>query len=177
MGVELVDQDPRWAELFTQQRDRLAGLLAPWLTAPVEHIGSTSVPGLRAKPIVDLLAPVDSLAAREAMVRALAADGWLYWPDDPRADTRLWLLRPRPEQRTHHLHVVAHTHPRARALLTFRDALRADPALALRYQHLKEHLARDHPTDRSAYTNGKAPFITEVLRNAGVPTVLDDLPG
>ena len=176
MQVQLADHDPRWAELFARQRDRLADILAPWLAAPVEHIGSTAVPGLRAKPIVDLLAPVGSLTAREAMVRALAADGWLHWPGDPRADRRLWLLRPRPEQRTHHLQVVEHADPRTRALLAFRDALRADPALALEYQHLKEHLAAEHPANRNAYTNGKAAFVAEVLRAAGVPAVVDDLP-
>jgi GrpB-like predicted nucleotidyltransferase (UPF0157 family) len=180
MKVSLADYDPHWAELFAQQRDRLAEILAPWLAAPVEHIGSTAVPGLRAKPVVDLLAPVTppvtSPDAREPLVRALSAAGWLYWPDDPRGATRLWFLRPDPDLRTHHLHVVEHTHPRTRALLAFRDALRADAALAANYQRLKEHLALEHPANRNAYTNGKAEFVAEVLRNAGVEVELEDLP-
>src|SRR5690242_15400411 len=119
MAIEITGYDPTWPIRFAEQRDRLAGLLAPWLAAPVEHIGSTSVPGLRAKPIVDLLAQVDSLAARTAMVDTLSADGWLYWPDDPNRAERLWFLRPKPEERTHHLQVVEYGSAKAKALLAF----------------------------------------------------------
>ncbi|WP_461061360.1 GrpB family protein [Streptomyces pseudoechinosporeus] len=177
MAVGIVDHDPRWTELFEVQRGRVSRVLARWLVAPVEHIGSTAVPGLRAKPIVDILAPVGSLGEREAMVQVLSADGWLAWPDDPRGDSRLWFLRPRPELRTHHLHVVPHGHPHARALTAFRDALRRDPELATEYQELKERLARENPTNRNAYTNGKAMFVTRVLRDAGMKDpATEDLP-
>ncbi|WP_327233623.1 GrpB family protein [Streptomyces sp. NBC_01317] len=179
MGVSPAAHDPAWAVAFAEQRDRLAVLLAPWLAAPVEHVGSTAVPGLRAKPVVDVLAPVRSLdsEARAAMVRVLSAGGWLYWPDDPRGDTRLWFLRPRPEARTHHLHVAVHGGARATALLAFRDALRADPSLAAEYERLKSRLARENPTARNAYTNGKAEFVARVLRAAGIARpVLEELP-
>lgn len=177
MAVGIVDHDPRWAELFEEQRDRVSAVLARWLVAPVEHSGSTAVLGLRAKPIVDLLAPVGSLREREAVVKVLSEDGWVYWPDDPRGDSRLWFLRPQPELRTHHLHVVEHAHPRARALLIFRDALRQNPALTVEYQQLKEHLARENPANRNAYTNGKATFVAAVLRDAGIEDpVTEDLP-
>jgi GrpB-like predicted nucleotidyltransferase (UPF0157 family) len=170
MAVELVPYDPSWPVRFAEQRDRVSAVLADRLAAPVEHIGSTSVPGLWAKPVVDLLAPVGSLgspAAREAMVEALSADGWLYWPDDPHWRTRLWFLRPRPEARTHHLQVVEHGGPRAGALLTFRDALRRDPELAEAYRLLKSRLAAEHQRDREAYTRGKAAFVAGVLATAG----------
>ncbi|QIQ06724.1 GrpB family protein [Streptomyces liangshanensis] len=179
MAVTLAEYDPAWPLAFAEQRDRLAVLLAPRLAAPVEHIGSTAVPGLRAKPVVDVLAPVRSLdgEARAAMVAALSADGWLHWPDDPRADTRLWFLRPRPEARTHHLHVAVHGDARATSLLAFRDALRADPSAAAEYERLKSRLAREHPSARNAYTNGKAEFVARVLRAAGIPRpVLEELP-
>ena len=71
-------------------------VLGPWLAGPVEHIGSTSVPGLPAKPVIDILAPVRSLAAAQDSVSALAADGWLFWSEDPCRHYRLWFLRPRP---------------------------------------------------------------------------------
>lgn len=163
MAIEIKDYDPAWLNRFAEQRDRLADLLAPWLAAPIEHIGSTSVPGLRAKPIVDVLAPVNSLAERDAMVDALSADGWLYWPGDPNGAERLWFLRPKPEERTHHLQVIEHGSSKARALLTFRDALRANPALAREYEDLKIRLAQEHPDDRDAYTDGKADFVARVV--------------
>jgi GrpB-like predicted nucleotidyltransferase (UPF0157 family) len=168
MEVEIADHDPRWSALFEEQRDEVARALAPWLAAPVEHIGSTAVAGLRAKPVVDVLAPVVSMGGRAQMVRVLSDRGWLLWPDDPMGGVRLWFLRPRPERRTHHLHVVRHTHPHARALRAFRDALREDPELAAAYQRLKERLARENPADREAYTRGKSLFVARALRAAGV---------
>lgn len=166
MAIEIMDHDPAWRARFAEQRDRLAELMAPWLAAPVEHIGSTSVPGLRAKPIVDILAPVSSLADRDAMVDVLSAHGWLYWPDDPEGAEQLWFLRPKPEARTHHLKVIEHDSPRARALLTFRDTLRTDPALAREYEDLKVRLARQYPNDREAYTAAKTHFVAQVLRSS-----------
>ena len=163
MKIEIMDYDPAWPTRFADQRDQLADLLTPWLAAPIEHIGSTSVPGLRAKPIVDILAPVSSLAARAEMVDVLSADGWLYWPDDPSGAERLWFLRPKPEERTHHLQVIEHDSPRTRALLKFRDALRADPALAHEYEDLKVRLAREFPEDRDAYTEAKAHFVERIV--------------
>jgi GrpB-like predicted nucleotidyltransferase (UPF0157 family) len=165
MAVYLVDHDPQWTVRFAEQRDRLAGLLAPWLAGPIEHVGSTAVPGLRAKPIVDILAPVASLADRDAIVAALRADGWWDWPDDP-TPARLWSLRPDPAARTHHLQVLAAGDERIGALLGFRDALRADPALAGEYAALKERLAAAHPDDRDAYTAAKADFVARVVQRS-----------
>jgi len=171
MAIEIKDYDPAWPTRFAEQRDRLAEVLAPWLAAPIEHIGSTSVPGLRAKPIVDILAPVDSLAARAAMVEVLSADGWLYWPDDPNRAERLWFLRPKPEARTHHLQVVEYDSSKARAVLAFRDALRADSALAREYEDLKVRLAREYPEDRNAYTDAKANFVARVVKGTEPPAI------
>jgi GrpB-like predicted nucleotidyltransferase (UPF0157 family) len=101
--VSLVDHDPAWALRFHEQRSKLLVLLAPWLAGPIEHVGSTSVAGLRAKPIVDLLAPVTSLNAAQSAIPVLQEADWLFWPDDPNRHYRLWFLRPRPDARTHHL--------------------------------------------------------------------------
>ncbi len=143
-------------------------LLRPWLSGPVEHIGSTAVPGLPAKPVIDMLAPVSSLSGARAALPVLAEAGWLFWPEDPCAHYRLWLLRPRPQARTHHLQVVEGEHPHARALLAFRDALRADAGLRREYASLKERLAEQHRDSRNAYTNAKEAFIRQVLQRAGV---------
>lgn len=166
--VELVDHDPAWADRFASAAEQVAGLLAPWLAGEIAHIGSTAVPGLRAKPVVDMLAPVTALDDRASMVRSLSDAGWLYWPDDPNGAWRLWLLRPRPEARTHHLVVIAAGDPAVTALLAFRDALRGDAGLRRAYGELKQDLAERYPNERNAYTNAKADFVAEVLRDAGV---------
>jgi len=75
--VEIMDHDPGWAARFAEQRTAVQELLRPWLAGPVEHIGSTAVPGLRAKPVIDMLAPVGSLAEARAAVPTLAEAGWL----------------------------------------------------------------------------------------------------
>ena len=166
--VEVVDPDPAWAGRFAEQRIVVEELLEPWLTGPVEHIGSTAVPGLRAKPVIDMLAPVGSLAEARAAVPVLADAGWVFWPEDPCGHYRLWLLRPRPEARTHHLQVIEGEDPHARALLAFRDVLRADAGLRREYASLKERLSEQHRESRNAYTNAKGAFIQRVLRQEGI---------
>jgi GrpB-like predicted nucleotidyltransferase (UPF0157 family) len=165
--VHLVDHDPAWHERFVAQRDVLSRLLTPWLAAPPEHVGSTAVPGLRAKPVVDIVAPVVSLDAAQAAVPVLEADGWLFWADDPNRSYRLWFLRPTPAERTHHLYLMQHNHPELRGLLLFRDALRDDPALRRDYAALKQRLAEQHRTDRDAYTDAKSDFIRSVIEARG----------
>lgn len=173
--VHVVPYDPAWPAQFADQRDRTSTLLTPWLAAAVEHIGSTAVAGMPAKPVVDVLALVRSLDEARAAVPALEADGWLFWPDDPCRHYRLWFLRPRPDARTHHLQVVEHGHPHARALLAFRDALRADPGLRKDYADLKKHLSGEHRGNRNAYTNAKSDFVEQVLHSAGIQPLPRDL--
>ena len=166
-AISLVDHDPGWRDRFLEQKAILSELLQPWLAAPIEHVGSTAVPGLRAKPVVDVLAPVASIEAAIAAVRLLERQGWLFWPDGPNRFYRLWFLRPRPEARTHHLQIMRHDDPNTRALLLFRDALRGDPALRDAYAALKERLAVQYPLDRDAYTDAKSDFVHAVLHAAG----------
>jgi GrpB-like predicted nucleotidyltransferase (UPF0157 family) len=154
--------------MFAEQQARVTVILAPWLAAPIEHIGSTSVPGLAAKPVIDMLAPVRSLTGAQEAVAPLTEDGWLFWPDDPCRDYRLWFLRPRPEARTHHLQLIEHDDPHARALIAFRDALRAEPGLRTEYADLKNRLARQYRQNRNSYTNAKSEFVARVLRAAGI---------
>jgi GrpB-like predicted nucleotidyltransferase (UPF0157 family) len=175
--VEVAAYDPGWPGRFAAQRPVVEGLLEPWLAGPVEHIGSTSVPGLAAKPVIDMLARVHSLAGAQAAVPVLAGAGWLHWPEDPCRYYRLWFLRPSPEARTHHLHVIEHRDPHAAALLAFRDALRAEGGLRRDYAALKRQLARRDPVNRNAYSNAKGDFISQALRRAGIePPVRDLLP-
>lgn len=168
MPVDIVDYDPAWRREFAEQRDRLTILLRGWLAEPVEHVGSTAVPGLASKPVVDILAPVTSLVEAGAAVSILEEDGWLQWPTDPNRSWRFWFLRPQPDVRTHHLYLIQYDDPHVRELRAFRDVLCADGALRDHYEALKRNLAKAFRNDREAYTKAKTRFITHALRQSGI---------
>lgn len=113
---ELHPHDPRWGHRAQAERGRLAELLAPWLVDGVEHVGSTAVPGLAAKPVIDLMASVtdpDTITAQAS--QRLAADGWYYVP--PELDRRPWrrfFVKPDVSglRRAAHLHLISAGHPR-----------------------------------------------------------------
>jgi GrpB-like predicted nucleotidyltransferase (UPF0157 family) len=168
MPVEIVEYDVTWRDSFDEQCDRLSIVLQRWLARPLEHVGSTSVSGMPAKPIIDILAPVRSLTEAQHAVSALEDDGWLHWPGDPCRSWRLWFLRPRPDARTHHLFLIQYDDPHGRELRAFRDSLRADDTLRDEYAMLKRQLANDFRDNRNAYTNAKADFVAKILRGAGI---------
>lgn len=147
---------------FAAERDLLADLLAPWLAGEIEHVGSTAVPGLAAKPVIDIMAPVHTLVASKDAIAALQQLCYVYFPHRP--TLMHWFCKPSPEFRTHHLHLVPFNGELWRDRLAFRDRLRDDPRLAAEYAALKMSLATAHPTDREAYTEGKAPFVRRVLQ-------------
>jgi GrpB-like predicted nucleotidyltransferase (UPF0157 family) len=124
-------------------------------------VGSTAVPGLEAKPIIDILVGVRDLETARACFEPLAELDYLYAPYLP--EEMHWFCKPDPAHRTHHLHLVPLNSPRYRDELGFRDSLRADPRLVADYATLKRDLARRHPDDREAYTAGKDEFIATAL--------------
>jgi GrpB-like predicted nucleotidyltransferase (UPF0157 family) len=162
--VRIVAYDPSWVARFDTQRDRLQALLAPWITGGVHHVGSTAVPGLAAKPTVDIMVGVASLEASRAAVAALEADGWLYYPYRPQE--MHWFCRPSVNRREFHLHLVPTGSTAYRSRLAFRDALRDDPTMASTYATHKRALACLFSDDREAYTDAKGGFIDEVVRRA-----------
>jgi GrpB-like predicted nucleotidyltransferase (UPF0157 family) len=164
---EVRAHDPRLIELAETEKARLTLLLTPWLVDGVEHVGSTAVPGLAAKPIIDLMASVRDLdAVVDQAGEPLWADGWWYVP--PELDNRPWrrfFVKPEPsgQHRYAHLHLIAAGHPRWAEQIAFRDALRRDDELAGRYADLKRRLAAEHAEDREAYTDAKGEFVRGVL--------------
>jgi GrpB-like predicted nucleotidyltransferase (UPF0157 family) len=161
--VHLVPHDPRWAAQFVAERDRLFDLL-PDRFAAIEHIGSTAVPGFPAKPVIDLLAGVSSMAEADALLAPLCAYGYDTSAEfNATLPDRRWLMRHALGKRTHHLHLVVYGGESWVRHLQFRDLLRTDPATAARYARLKQGLAEQHRQDREAYTQAKAAFIEEVL--------------
>jgi GrpB-like predicted nucleotidyltransferase (UPF0157 family) len=166
-SVDLVDADPAWALRGEQERDHLEVLLAPWLIARVEHVGSTSIPGLAAKPIIDLQASVTDLAEPGPLAAALAPHHWHYV--DPNLDERPWrrfFVKVIGGRRSAHLHVMTPDSPRWHQQIAFRDALRADPILTADYAALKRVLAAKHGDNREAYSAAKRDFVQSVLDRA-----------
>lgn len=162
--IVIVPYDVRWPELFEAQRARVAAVLAPVLVGAVEHIGSTAVPGLPAKPIIDMLARVTDHGAAGPVAARLAEIGWVAAPEPSDGALRRWsYCFPDVARRSHHLHVVEHSSDGWPTWLAFRDRLRADPAAAARYAALKTELAARDRHYRIAYRAGKAPFIEGVL--------------
>lgn len=155
--VEIAAYDPTWPSAFEAERARLAPLLHG---AEIHHIGSTAVPGLAAKPVIDVMALVDDL---DAPLAGLVEAGGYAYPEAYNAGLsgRRWLCRPSAAHRTHHLHLVDDRAELARHL-GFRDRLRADPELAASYAALKRDLAARSGDDREAYTAAKGDFVRSV---------------
>ncbi len=153
-SVEVVDYDPAWPAIFEAERERLALLLEG---VEIHHFGSTAVPGLAAKPVIDMIALVGDL---DAPIRALVADAGYQFPAAFNATLghRRFLCYPTAAYRTHHLHLVDDRGELERRL-RFRDRLRAEPMLTAEYTTLKRELAERYRNDREAYTEAKAAFI------------------
>jgi GrpB-like predicted nucleotidyltransferase (UPF0157 family) len=169
--VAVEPYDPRWPAMFRQEAEHLRACLPKELLGRIEHFGSTAVPGLAAKPIIDILVEVTSLeATRQRIAPLLEAQGYDYfwrptWGDDT-PPFYAWFIKRGPNgQRTHHIHMVeAHFEHWDRLL--FRDFLIEHPQTAAEYQALKLRLAERHPRDRVAYTKEKTEFIVRVTQRA-----------
>jgi GrpB-like predicted nucleotidyltransferase (UPF0157 family) len=165
--IVLLPYDPRWPTAFEEERARLTARW-PGSFIDLQHIGSTAVPGLAAKPIIDLLAGVASMEVARGLAEPLTQFGYTTSPAfNATLVDRLWFMRAAAGRRTHHLHVVVHSSPTWHAHLAFRDALRSEPALAARYAALKVDLAERWRDDREAYTDAKNHFVREVLASVG----------
>lgn len=159
--IRIVPYDESWPERFEAERAVLARFIRPWVSGAIHHVGSTAVPGLAAKPIIDILVGVVSLESSRGAFGPLARLGYLYAPY--RSDEMHWFCKPHPSRRTHHLRLVPAGSRRFRDELAFRDRLRADATLAAEYAALKHELAARFEHDREAYTDAKAGFIRQAL--------------
>jgi len=159
--IRLVPYDPAWPARFDEERVALTDAIGKWVLCGIHHVGSTAVPGLEAKPIIDILVGVGDLEGSRACFEPLARLGYVYAPYLP--DEMRWFCKPHPSRRTHHLHLVPIGSKRYRDELTFRDLLRADARLADEYLDLKRALAGRFANDREAYTDAKSDFIRRAI--------------
>jgi GrpB-like predicted nucleotidyltransferase (UPF0157 family) len=168
-AIKLEAHNPQWAKDFELERGRILAVLGHVTQAgileQVHHVGSTSVPGLKAKPVIDMLLEVYPLPKPEVGLPALERLGYEYRGEAGIAGRLFFRNNPR----TQHLHVVeAGTNEFTRDHLLFRDYLRANAVARQRYENLKLDLAQKHQFDREAYTRGKTDLIHELLEEATV---------
>lgn len=163
-NVNLVSYDPSWPVLFEQMADSICKTFPPEIVLRVEHYGSTAIPGMPAKPIIDILIEVPSFAkARLTLIPALNRPDCEYWWYN---DHMLFILRSEPMgKRMYHLHVAPGGHSLWDGI-AFRDYLRLNPVEAKRYAALKHELAEHYPGDREVYTKRKEGFVHRVTAKA-----------
>lgn len=169
--VAIVTYDPHWPALFEEEKKQLLAWLPKELIGRIEHFGSTAVPGLAAKPIVDMLVEATDLEeVKRHVVPILESKGYdFFWRPTWGNDTPpwyAWFIRRNEEgTRTHHIHMIERHFEHWDRLL-FRDYLIAHPMAAMEYQTLKLRLAAEYPNDRVAYTKGKTEFIVKATEDA-----------
>jgi GrpB-like predicted nucleotidyltransferase (UPF0157 family) len=159
--VIIVDYDPSWVSQFEALRTRLSEALGA-LALEIEHVGSTAVPGLAAKPIIDINVVIRTRDDLPAVIHALAGIGYRHEGDLGVADREAF----DGPNRTHHLYVCSQTSESLRRHLVFRDYLRTHPADAQLYANLKWEAALRFRDDRTAYTAAKSAFIADILERA-----------
>jgi GrpB-like predicted nucleotidyltransferase (UPF0157 family) len=170
--IEICAYNPQWPDLFKHEAAEVRAILPKEIAEDnktrIEHFGSTAIPGLAAKPIIDImLINDDTTDVWPSLVQPLQSLSYVYWAGNPRTD-RMFFVKGMPpfgKKRSHHLH-VRHSDDAQRELL-FRDCLICDPDVAAQYETLKKNLAIRYRSDREAYTESKNEFVQNVLLKAG----------
>jgi len=158
--IEVVPYQPNWPYLYRQEARQIAAALGGEIVL-IHHIGSTAIPGIMAKPVIDCLIEVRDIEQVDAYNEAMITLGY-----DPRGENgisgRRYFNKLRGNTHTHHLHIFQVGHPEINRHLDFRDYLRAHPAKAQAYSQLKASLAQNYRYDASAYTDAKSAFVRDI---------------
>jgi GrpB-like predicted nucleotidyltransferase (UPF0157 family) len=162
--VEIADYDSDWPQRFEAESRRLKELCGVSLSK-IEHVGSTAVPGLPAKPIIDIIAVAPSVEEADTLVELLCANGYTTSVEfNATLGDKRWLMRQQGGRRTHHLHLVPPGNDEWLNKVRFRDLLRKDSDLRRAYIELKRRLADELCEDREAYTDAKTAFVRNALK-------------
>ncbi|MCM6774483.1 GrpB family protein [Nocardia sp. CDC159] len=164
-AVRVLESQPGWPKVFEQLASRLWPALGD-LAVAIEHVGSTAVPDLPAKPIVDIAVGLAADTQLVDVITTLTPLGYEFRGDKHQDGGWLFVYSTRPLYRVAHVHAVRHGDPQWRRYLMFRDRLRSDPAARRAYAQLKCQLAAQHADDRQAYTSAKNSLITKLLSGA-----------
>jgi GrpB-like predicted nucleotidyltransferase (UPF0157 family) len=163
--IAVVPYDPEWPRRFEAERALLERVLVPWLEGGIHHVGSTAIPGLAAKPLIDMVAGVRDLEEARAAFEPLHEESYFYAPHRPGIAHHF--AKGSPCSSGYGLHLTEPGSDLWRERLAFRDALRRDRTVATEYEALKLRLAREHGDDLGAYTGGKRAFVARVLVGVG----------
>lgn len=168
-SIELVAYNIRWPKMAELEINRLRETLPKSNILDIQHVGSTAIPGIQAKPIIDIQIAVESLnAIKQIAIDALKKLGYVYWYENPDPG-RMFFVKGMPpfgKKRSHHVHIVEPTSKHWQEKILFRDYLRSHPDVAREYENLKIALAEQHNYNREEYTNAKTQFINDILQKA-----------
>lgn len=162
----ITDYNPSWPARYELEKALILGAVGPYVAA-IEHIGSTAVPGLAAKPIIDILVGVNDLADAEWCIEPMTRIGYEYVPEyEDELPERRYFRKPpgKGVRRNYHVHMVQIGGPFWERHVLFRDYLRAHPETAAEYAALKRRLAAEYGSDMDGYTDAKTDFIRAVER-------------
>jgi GrpB-like predicted nucleotidyltransferase (UPF0157 family) len=174
--ILLVPYDPRWPALFEAERALIQDAIGEWIVA-IEHVGSTSIPGIAAKPVIDIAVGIRDIREGYKTIFPLSKLGYRCMGEGGIAE-RLYFKKPWNSKslrspgnvlRTHQIHMYETTNPEWERHLIFRDYLRSHPNVRDEYEALKRRLAVEHAEDIEAYANAKSVFVEPLLRKAGAP--------
>ncbi len=163
--VDVVAHNPDWADEFEREKERILEACGNKVIA-VEHIGSTSIPGLVAKPIIDIALGIRRLQDAKQLLPYLKKLDYHFYKKFQRQ--LLFVAKGPDEKRTHYLHVMRYNGAKWKTDQLFRNYLRTHPRAVREYSDLKQKLAKAHPDDRQAYSDGKDEFIKSIIAKAGV---------
>lgn len=163
--VALSESNPEWHIIAMNTVGKLYGILGS-AAVDIQHVGSTAIKGIKAKPIIDIAVGVPSFSDIDKFQAALTENGFYRRSQDVENEVLYVCGDIENETRTHHIHFVIHGGVEWRHYILFRDYLNAHPSEASAYERLKETLASKYPSDRKSYTAGKAEFINKILKKA-----------
>ena len=163
--ISVVEYDPEWPRFYEEEKELILATIGGHIKS-IEHIGSTSVPGLGAKPIIDILAGLDGEEEADRCLPALAAIGYNDVTPEPTEDDWYYCLGKGPHSPGVHLHLMKHGSEFLMRHILFRDYLRVHPEIAMEYYELKKRLVKKYADKREVYTESKTGFIEKVLEIA-----------
>ncbi|WP_218813567.1 GrpB family protein [Rickettsiella endosymbiont of Dermanyssus gallinae] len=158
-----------WPKLAEAEIKAIKGISSQLSYVSIEHLGSTAVPGLASKPVIDIFIAVKSIEEAKQWIKPLETLAYVFWAENP-SKSHLRFFKGMPpfgSKRTHHVHIIENSSGKMEHRILFRDILRRDQKIRLEYEALKMKLSGAHSADREAYTDKKGAFIKKVLREQG----------
>ncbi len=163
-SVKLENYNEKWKDIFAEESKLISSKINKFLI-DIQHTGSTAIPGIAAKPIIDIAVAIDSLSNIDEITQILHELGYQYRGEQGIPGRHLF-AKGDEENRTHYLHIMEKSHHEWKNSILFRDYLKSNSKVAKEYDNLKRKLAKKYESDRGKYTEGKSKFIQKIIENA-----------